>query len=1805
MASISDYKNIQIIYESTGTTIRRAVVESRNLPVIIKTLRKEYPDPDEIRRFKQEYEITSRFRNNGVIRAIKKDIIDGRQAIIFEDRGGTVLKSIIGSKGLDIPKILNIGAAIIDILSKVHQSGIIHRDINPSNIILVSGIPEIQIIDFGIAMDVNHEDAEDIHHERLEGTLAYISPEQTGRLNRSVDYRTDYYSFGVTLYELLTRRLPFTNEDPMEMVHCHIAKPPPDPMKINPEIPEALSAIVMKLMSKNPENRYQSANGIHSDLLQCIEAYKNGKTSFRFDIGRKDTPGRLRIPKKLYGREGALQTLKNAYMQVRAGRMTNVFVEGYSGIGKSALVFEFRKTAALSEAERQSNIRPRFISGKFDPLQRDIPYSAFISAFTDLVRQLLSQSHSALDLWRKRIMGALGPNGQIVLDIIPDLERIIGPQPDPPPLSPAESQNRFNLIFQNFVRAVAVQESPLILFLDDLQWADSATFQLLRKLSMDQENRYLMFIGAYRDNEVDSTHPLTMTMDFMEKIGIVRQHIKLSPLSASQVNLLVAETLSCDRESASDLSELILSKTNGNPFFIGEFLKQLQTEGCLVFDAGEGEWRWDSELIRSRDITDNVVLMMSSRIERLDPETRKILCRAACVGNKFDIETVSLVTEISHGALAQHLENALSEGLIIKSGRTTADSDTENIEAKAPGDPGTGRTIMKFSHDRVQEAAYSLLSESEKMSQHLKIGRLLHQRTKNKKEVRIFAIVNHLNIGSSLIESQDERDDLAEMNLLAGKRAKLSAAYKSALTFLLNGVQLLGKNPWDRRYYTTLALYDEASESAYLAGDFELMEQLTRDVRENAKTLLDKEKAWEVAIRSLMAQNRLMDAIRLAQDVLKQLGLKLPSNPNKIHVLSEIIKTKLALRGKNPEGLVNLKRMTDPGLLAITRILSVVGHAAYIAMPNLMPIIALKMTQLSLRYGNTSFSTYSYAAYGVILCAFINDVDMGYRFGAASLMLLGRPDDREIECRTINIFNTFIRHFKEHARESLTPLAEAYRKGLETGDLEYAGIAAFSFAGYSFWVGRNLMAIESEIREYMPSVKRLNQEIPQHWYEMIWQAVLNLMGRSKNPLRLIGEVYDENKMLPIHMETNERVGICYLHFIKLFICYLFGEHEEAVQNAVIAERYLEGQVGTMTVPIFYCFDSLSRLALYESALKKQRKEILKKVAGNQRKLKQIVKHSPMNHFHKWCLVKAELARLTGNEHKALDYYKQSLRFAKQNRYVQDEALANELIARFYYKKGDLKIARVFIKDAHYNYIKWGAAAKAKHLEQESVELLNFSPVDQAHYSDHNQATVSFTTTSGNSQILDIATVLKSSQAISGEIELSHLLEKVMRIVIENAGAQKGLLILQKEGRYFIEAEADAESDRIRTLQAIPAEPGAYFKARPLLPFSIMNFVIHARESVVLNDAVNDGAFINDPYVIKLQPKSILCIPLVYRGKLTGVVYLENNLTTGAFTPERLELLTLLSSQMAISIENASLYQNLKQASQKLEEYSKTLEQKVEERTRELNLKNIKLNRVLDEVEAYNRKIRQSIEYAKRIQESLLPNTEELKTRLPKCFIIWMPRDIVGGDMFFAELFEDIILLAMVDCTGHGVPGALMTMIASSGLKQITVTERCMDPAVILKRLNFIVKTSLQQDTPYAISDDGLDAAVCRIDPANRLLTYSGARFPLFRVFDGAVSVIAGDKQSIGYKRANMDHDFSNHDIDIRSGDAFYLFSDGYTDQLGGEKGRSFGKKRLREMLASMDSISFNDRKQILLDSFDEYKGSYDRQDDVTVIGFGF
>ncbi|WP_019498291.1 diguanylate cyclase domain-containing protein [Pseudanabaena sp. PCC 6802] len=1518
MDTFSEFKDLMQIHDGDNSRVYRArrVKDGRSL--ILKILKAEHPTPSQIRRYRQEYRLTYQLQMPNIIKAYGLEEWQKTLVMIVEDFGGISLDQWLQQRqqSLTVGEFLPLALKIVDGIAQLHSQNIIHKDINPANLVFNPKTGLLKLIDLGISTQLSRENPTPSTPNALEGTFPYLSPEQTGRMNRSLDYRTDFYSLGITFYEVLTGTLPFTSSDPMELVHCHIAKQPVPPhLLAHTKIPKAISDIVMKLLAKNAEDRYQSSRGLQTDIEKCLGQWEKTGAIAPFTLGCNDISDLLQIPQKLYGREREIAALLTAFDRVACpedncvtvqGQVTSaaglIVVTGYAGIGKSALVKEICKPITAK--------RGYFISGKFDQFQRNIPYSALVNAFASLVKQLLGETEAILKQWRDRLLAALGANGQVIIDVIPEVELIIGVQPEVPSLGASESQHRFNLAFQHFIQAFCSPERPLAIFLDDLQWADLATLNAIERLLGDRQIDSLLLIVAYRDREVSESHPITHMLAQLRQKRVNLETINLTPLRLSHVEQLMAETLHSETQAVSSLAELVMRKTEGNPFFVNEFLKTLYSDNLLAFDRTIGKWHWDVAQIEAMGFTHNVVEMMVGQLQKLPPSVQKVLSLTACLGSKFDLDTIALVEERMNAEVFVDIKTAMERGFLLP---------------RSPLDENLLIQDYQFGHDRIQQAAYYLIPKVERESIHYKIGKLLRQHWSPKvREEQIFVIVNHLNHGIALITDQIDRDRLAKLNLMACRKARMAIAYQAAGEYAAIALNLLGSAAWQRQYETALALHELAAEVALLCGEFDQMNRWVDAAINRARTPLEQVGVYLVRIQALSIHNRLSEAISVGHSILTELGVRLPNPPSSEEIQQAVREINSSIGDRTIEELFHLPAMVEREKLAIMQVAAAIGPACFmLGSPLFPPLIAL-LVNLSIRYGNSTASAYGYACYGLFLNSFLQDASTSGQFGRLAYRLASISDAKNMRSETFAIVGLFLHHRQAHLRETLPILKAGYQAGLEAGNLGFVGHNGNGFCINSFWCGKPLAELETQIRSYHRQFLDYNQFTAANYCSIYWESIHFLLG-SPDAIEFSssqGQIFD----------SKNSAAIFQFHLYKAVLRFLIGDIALASADIAQARLYLAAGVQTITEAIFYFYDSLIALA----TLPKLDAELApqwQRVQANQARLHHWAEHAPMNYLHKWQLVEAETCRVLDRKLEAIELYDRVIAGAMEQQYIQEEALANELAAKFYLDWGKENIARTYMLDARYCYLRWGSIAKVEQLDAHYPQLLKF-PGYQA--SSHPFATAQIATGGRSGAELDLTTVMKASQAIATEIVLEKLLQTLMQILLENAGAQTGCLLLHTPldsgelGTFAIAARSSTDPDRASLSQSIGE----------IMPESVLYYVARTQESILLDSAVESGNFAHDPYIQSAKPLSVLCYPLIDRGKLVAIIYLENNLTTGAFTANRIELLQLLSGQAAIALENAILYAEKA-------EYTRTLEQKVRERTAELQRANQELSNLVN------------------------------------------------------------------------------------------------------------------------------------------------------------------------------------------------------------------------------------------------------------------
>ncbi len=1469
--TLPNLDNVYRIHSKISETQNSIIFEAEDAGgrfVTCKVLKLENPTPTEIGRLKREYELIQKIECSGVLTSYDIGELKGRPAIVLEHFQGETLKAVIPGKLGDYQWFLRIAKSLAGILGELHQHKIVHRDIKPDNILI--NADQVKITDFGISAEITKERREIYSPDLIEGTLPYMSPEQTGRINRSVDYRTDLYSLGITFFEMLTGRRPFESDDPVEIIHYHIAKQPTPLSSINAQIPLAISDIVMKLLAKMAEDRYQNSFGLLADLQRCDELIVQKGTQAQFTLGTKDISLQYNPPQQLLARDEELGTLMRSFRKAGQGHSQVVLLHGDAGLGKSDLIEELRKSIIET--------RSCFISGRYGHHKQNVPYNSIIQAFKELVRQIITQSEERIAAWKKKIQDAVGESGSIITGIIPDMELLLGPQPALPDLETEAAQNRFIMVFKEFIRAVATREHPLTLFLDDFHVADAASIPLLTALLRDKDIQYLMLIFGYRWKMVEARPNLKAFLENIDQSGFGINRIVLKPFDVETTNLFINNFMKCDPAQTKSLAELIHKKTGGNPFFINQFMKRLYDDTGLLRQDPETGWHWDQEQIAQMQVTENVVVLLAEKIQKYPEDTRQILKVCACIGTWFELEMVAAVMDQPVETVLSGISQAMDEGLITL---------RENL--------------YWFHHDRIQEAAYSLIPEEERQQLHYRIGYYLLETTSEAElPEKLLYLVNQLNAAKELVTTPEERHRFAAINARAARKAKDSAAFDSAYRYLQTALSFIDDSFWDKDHALCLDIYNALVETSFITHRHQEMEDYAAVLLQYSRQPTELLTLYETRIQAYIAQDKKAEAIQAVLEIFHKLNFRFPDDPSRLDVARMLIRLNIALIGKKPRDLKNMPMMTDPYAIAIMKMTMAYSSVGYWAKPESLALLSFNSVRLTVKKGLADSSPYHYAGYGLILCS-LGRYKKGYQFGKLGLELLDKLQIKEQEARTRFLFLTWIKHWQEPVTDITQELQEVYDKAMEVGNLEFAGYALMVQTFTILLIGSDLSAAEEVIARNVEILEDIRQESQLHIARISYQNLHNLLGRSANPTRLIGDIYDEETMLPVHEAAEDHFVVHFLYVSKLTLQLVFNEYESAVETADLAYTCLDEATKATTgyVALNY-YDSLSHLALCNEVSFSRRQAFLRRVRINQRQMRRWAKIMPANFLYRYLIVRAEYLRVLGKYEKALRFYNRALEELKKDSYLQELGVYHELVARFWSERGNTEYMEYHLKKAFACFTRWGAVAKVRQMENKYRDLL--VTVTENDQFPKGTITFSSTTTSGTDEVgIDLTSVIKASHAISGEIELDNLLQNMMRIAIENAGAQRGVLLLEQDGRYYVEAESDVDGT-IQVLKGIAYEEYEY------LPRGIISYVDKTGDNVVLNNAVEDEQFFSDPYIVAHNVKSILCAPVMHKGKKSGIVFLENNLTTNAFTPQRLEMLRFLSAQSAISIENARLFE---------------------------------------------------------------------------------------------------------------------------------------------------------------------------------------------------------------------------------------------------------------------------------------------------------
>jgi predicted ATPase/GAF domain-containing protein/anti-anti-sigma regulatory factor len=1463
-----------IASEKIAGSARSAIYRARRLkddrPVLLKVLRVDRAGPADIARFKHRYERILGIDDPRVVKVFGVEEHGDGLVVLHEDGPSETLAGLLAARGkLPLPLFLDAAIALAHAVAAIHRRGLGHHDVRPRNVVVYPDL-SLKLGGFGADAEITRENEELYDPRVLHEVLPYVSPEQTGRMNRGVDERSDLYSLGVIYYEMLAGRRPFEAGDPMELIHAHLALPPRPLERGASALSAAVASIVDKLLAKDAEARYQSAEGLALDLEACRRALHDGGRIEGFRAGQSDRQDLFQVHQKLYGREGDIAALVAAFEGVLGGERAIVLVSGYSGIGKSTLVQEILKPLARAKGY--------YLSGKFDQHNRDTPYSAVIQAFDGLVRQLLTESEARIERHRKALLGALGPSASVVSDVVPSLRHLLGSTPPAPALGPLEAQSRLNLCFAKLVAVFAKSSHPLALFLDDLQWIDAASLGLLRTILADETVEALFFCGAYRDNEVSPGHPMIRAFAELGRAGLGVRDIVLSPLARPHLLALLADSLR--RRDCEPLADAILKRTRGNPFFVKQLMKSLHDNGALAFEAGKG-FRWDLARIEALAYSDNVVDLMVRAIERLPRATQEALKLAAAIGDRFDLEMLGVVGECSTDVAYARLDPAVTEGLIAA--------------------VGSG---YRLAHDKIQEAAYSMIPAAERPALHLRVGRLLAQRLAPGDHQGLFDAVSHLNGAGDLLGDPAERLDLARLNLEAAARAEESAAFGAALRYVEHGLALLPADAWASHYRLRFDLAARKGVMESLSGQHDEALATLAEAFERAANRLDQTLVRRLRMNVQILKNDLHAALAEGMAALRPFGIDLPSFPDDQALDAQIAATLKLMEGRSFDSILELPRLDDPELEALSDVLEELFAPCYFLSTNNLGVTVAKLLESTLRHGVSRHSTYAFVNFGMFLCA-RGEPEAGYAFGRTALLLSKAYPDKKSEAMLENMWGSFVQHWKEGYAACWESLARGLHAGLETGQYIWAFYCAANAGTNSLMRGLPFGDILAEARSYQ-GLRKLDTFNAITWMiGAIEQVCHNLATPVERPADLVGEWVDIHAVIRGARAIDNRGALFLANFYRVLLCVFQGAPGEAARIALETDPETQGVASWHASPGYYFYAGVGFTQAARGADPERRELYLERAEAHAGKLARWAALCPANLAHRSALLAAEIARARGDAAAAWDRYDEAIRFAEEGAYVQDQALGNELAARHFLDLGKTTTARGYLAEASRLYDRWGAKEATRRLARELPDL---APAEAWEPRGTRAAPASASATSA----LDVASALKASQAIAGEIVLPRLLEQLLRIIVENAGARRGILILKRGGALFTTAEHLAGEARPLDFDPTPLDDHTD------LAVSVAHYVARTQEDVLLDERAAESPFGIDPYLARGAARSTLVSPVVHKGRLTGVLYLENDLAARAFTPDRVELIHLLSAQAAASIENAELYAEL--------------ERKVEERT---------------------------------------------------------------------------------------------------------------------------------------------------------------------------------------------------------------------------------------------------------------------------------
>ncbi len=1491
----ANFKITETLAEGIKFKTYRAI-DKQNQSIILKVVDNPVQNEETAFRLQNEFELLKTIDSPYVIKAINFIRNETRAILILEDISGKTLKNYLDQhtpvtdktqvkNALEIAKYIAIG------LSDIHRNRIVHYDISAKNIIYNPGTNKLQLIDFGLAGNdiIRQERSEG---EYVSGTFAYISPEQTGRLDHRPDYRSDYYSFGVTLYELLSGRLPFIAQNPREWVHAHIALEPHKLSDIHPEIPGLVSAVVEKLLQKDPGARYQSGFGLLKDIEKCIQVIDQPYLAKNYTVGKYDTNQAFQLPQKIYGRAYEFDYLKNAVSQAKKSISHCVFIKGYSGIGKTRLI-EYVK-------EHNEQKPYLFVTGKFEQYEQEKPFKIIGQIIQQISDYLLANKEKDIKYYKNLISDTIGNNLYLLHEIAPGLEFITGQNFKNTTVNLIDSAQRLTQTIEKFIGLFVQPGKPLVIFMDDLQWADKASLDIIQKLIYSQSDNAFCFVGAYRKEKVSLNNALKSTIEDIQKTHKNFKELELKPLSEDDVKNFLSDLLNI-KTGFQDLLNVLINRTMGNPYFIIEYITSLYDQKLIQLDSHKNTWTWDIDKIKDQKVTANIADLISQKINNQDKKTIQILKTASCLGTAFDEYTLSKLHHLKLHEIKNILEKAKQESLI---------TSTEHIPNTGLN-PDLKTKYYRFIHDKVQSAIYELMSTAEKAQLHKEIGLALNSAySVDLQNIRLYEIATHLNKAKTTL-NKEEKKLLLKINLKAAKRSKETGGFIPAYKFCNLGFQLMKeKGSGEHSHNLVFDYHIELAEIAALNGNHSEMEHLLSDAEKIAQTLLEKIRIHEIRTASLVAQNKQQDAVNETLISLNLAGIKLPKTPTAPQMLWQLIKTRRKIQKASTDRIADLPPMTDQLELAIMRSMAQVISVLFRTNPNLFALVVFKLIDLTLKRGVAPISPVSFITFGLLTNVIFNDIDKAYELGQLGMKLFEKIDGKAHYAQAYYIYNVGISPWKEPLKNTNKHLLDTYRIAEQTGDYEYMMSAAAAGAHYFFRAGHELNALIKQTQEQKDSISDSYKELSASQFDVLLQLFTNFTIPLQEPEYLKGEKYNEDEMIPYHEKDKDDTSLFMIYLDKLTLAYYFNRYNQALPILEKANKYKKGVAGLLMSANLKFLESLTLLANYHQSDKKRRKKARQTIQKNLRQFQKWANHAPVNFKGQLKLIEAEKEGTYGKESLANACYEEAINLCQQNGFLHEEALANELFGKRWIKKRNKRIATIYLNNAYNLYNQWGAAAKASTLQKNFPDIIqNTCSITEAvsEKSSSTQFTLS----------VDINTIIDAAKTISSEIVPEELIKKTLTLILEHAGAQKGVLILNDKdtGNWKIEAIGYVDNNNIKIALS------NYDLSDKILPVSIINSVISNNKKIRLHNAEKDTNYGSNPYINTNQIKSLLAIPILKQANIVGILYLENNLTTKLFTEDRINVLSILCTQLAISLENARLYD--------------TLEQKVKQRTKEV------------------------------------------------------------------------------------------------------------------------------------------------------------------------------------------------------------------------------------------------------------------------------